>query len=94
MTKVKVLKPHQGPTGFVNAGDMIEVDPQRHQALARNGLVAPPEGENTEARKPAGVVSHGGQKPRQTKIVQTKSDDVSTKPVQVKSDDPAPSKEA
>ncbi len=51
MVKVKVLKAHLGPSGFVQAGDEIEIDDRRHRDLARNGLVAPADGESP-ARMP------------------------------------------
>ena len=43
MAKIDVLRPfHDGPSGrLVHPGDTIEAGEQRHDDLARNGLVPP-----------------------------------------------------
>ncbi|MEH2476241.1 hypothetical protein V1281_002590 [Nitrobacteraceae bacterium AZCC 2161] len=56
MAIVKVLKPHLSATGFVRAGDEIELDEHRQRALARNGIVPPLQGE--EPKTVAGGVKH------------------------------------
>lgn len=69
MVKIPALKPHLGPHGFVQAGEMIEVDPTRHRALARNGIVARPDGEEPEVQgRQPGTVSSGSFKGRREKI--------------------------
>lgn len=69
MVTLKALKPHLGPHGFVQVGDPVEVDPTRHRALARNGIVPRPDGEEPElqSRQP-GTVSSGSFKERREKI--------------------------
>jgi hypothetical protein len=71
---VKVLKAHNGPTGFVQAGADIEIDVNRHCALARVGIVPPLEGEAPSA-PPAGVkhaLSNSDFKPRREKLTADK----------------------
>jgi hypothetical protein len=69
MVLLKALKPHLGPHGFVQVGDPVEVDPTRHRALARHGILPRPDGDEpeTEGRK-AGVVTSSSFKPRREKI--------------------------
>ena len=59
MVTLKALKPHLGPHGFVQVGDPVEVDPTRHRALARHGIVPRPDGEEPEmqSRQPGTVTS-------------------------------------
>ncbi|WP_445490207.1 hypothetical protein [Rhodopseudomonas sp. RCAM05734] len=74
--KVKVLKAHLGPTGFVHAGDEIDVDIVRHRALARTGIVPPPDGEEP-ALQVAGVkhgLTNSDFKPRRDRVVEMKPD--------------------
>lgn len=77
--QVKVLKPHQGPHGFVQAGATIEVDAPRYRALARSGIVAAPQGE--EQPLPAGVkhaITNQDFRPRREKLTLTKADQAAT----------------
>lgn len=68
--KVTVLKPFGHNRVVVHPGEEIEIAAHRHQALAANGLVTPPEGE--AAKPPAaaeyGVVKTGERPPRRQKI--------------------------
>lgn len=70
MVTLKALKPHLGPHGFVQVGDPVEVDPTRHRALARHGIVPRPDGEEPEVvqgRQP-GTVTSGARAGRREKI--------------------------
>jgi hypothetical protein len=69
MVKIPALKPHLGPYGFVQVGDPVEVDPSRHRALARHGIVARPDGEDPAVDSRAGgAVTSGTFKQRREKI--------------------------
>jgi hypothetical protein len=80
--KVTVLKSHLGPTGFVHAGDQIDIDITRHRALARTGIVPPPDGEEPPLHSPG--VKHGltnsDFKPRRERIVEKKTDPAASQP--------------
>jgi hypothetical protein len=71
MARIKVLKPHLGPTGFVQAGQEIEIDELRQRALARNDIVPPVQGEEP-APASAGVkhaLTNTDFRPRRSKII-------------------------
>lgn len=74
--KVKALKSHLSPAGFVHAGDEIDVDIIRHRALARAGIVPPPDGEEPPLHV-AGVkhaLTNSDFKPRRERVVEKKPD--------------------
>lgn len=73
MAKVKVLKPHLGPAGFVKAGAEIEIDEHRQRALARNGIVPPLDGEEpaqTSRGRKAALTNADFKPRRQEKIIE------------------------
>ncbi|WP_445488604.1 hypothetical protein [Rhodopseudomonas sp. RCAM05734] len=80
--KVTVLKSHLGPTGFVHAGAEIDVDIVRHRALARTGIVPPPDGEE-QPIQPAGTrpaVTGADFKPRRERVTEPKPDQTISQP--------------
>lgn len=78
MVQVRALKAHQGPNGFVQVGDPVEVDPRRHRELAQNGIVPPPiagEEPGVEGRQPGTVTSGTATRaPRRERITGDKKD--------------------
>lgn len=71
MRLVQVLRPFRHTTGeVVQPGSKVEVDEERHKALARNGLVEPPAGpvgHAVKARVP-GALTHGSFQPRRRSL--------------------------